>query len=309
MPWHTFSQGPYAPGAGEAGTLAIHKDSSVFSGWCISANVERGYQQINEPSLGYSDLGDAASALGEPDGDVVSLGDGGQVVLEFAYPLYNGVGPDFAVFENSFSNTFLELAFVEVSSNGIDFVRFPSHSLTPVNQQTGPFDLMDPTNVHNLAGKYRATYGSPFDLDDLSDSSMLNLDQITHIRIVDVVGSIDSVWGSTDAYGNLINDPWPTAFGSGGFDLDAVGLIHQVGVPQGIKPESEPPCLLYVHDQKIHVQWRNAAKNLQLRVFDFRGALLFQGRLHAGMPMPYVGPVILQVYDDEHLWVKRLVIR
>ncbi len=30
-----------------------------------------------------------------------------------------------------------------------------------------------------------------------------------------------------DQYGHLINDPYPTPFESGGFDLDGVGIIHQ----------------------------------------------------------------------------------
>ena len=52
-------------------------------------------------------------------------------------PIVNGPGPDFATFENGFSQgwtspfIFAELAYVEVSSNGTDFIRFPTHSLTP----------------------------------------------------------------------------------------------------------------------------------------------------------------------------------
>jgi hypothetical protein len=29
-----------------------------------------------------------------------------------------------------------------------------------------------------------------------------------------------------DSQGNIINDPYPTPFESGGFDLDAIGVIH-----------------------------------------------------------------------------------
>ncbi|MEZ4549679.1 MAG: hypothetical protein R2874_04140 [Desulfobacterales bacterium] len=52
--------------------------------------------------------------------DVV-LGRGGSIILTFDPPVENGEGWDFAVFENSFNDFNLELAFVEVSSNGTDF--------------------------------------------------------------------------------------------------------------------------------------------------------------------------------------------
>ena len=65
----------------------------------------------------------------------VSLGDGGTVVLTFPQPIGDVPGPDFAVFENGFkafdNSFFLELAHVEVSSDGVNFYRFPSSSLTP----------------------------------------------------------------------------------------------------------------------------------------------------------------------------------
>ena len=45
-------------------------------------------------------------------------------------------------------------------------------------------------DINNLAGKYRALYGTPFDLEELSDYQAINIDSITHIRVIDVVGSI-----------------------------------------------------------------------------------------------------------------------
>lgn len=36
-----FAQGPYAPAVGQAGTTAIHKDSSVFVAWATNATIER----------------------------------------------------------------------------------------------------------------------------------------------------------------------------------------------------------------------------------------------------------------------------
>jgi hypothetical protein len=52
--------------------------------------------------------------------------------------------------------------------------------------------------------------------------------------VIDVVGSIQNQYCSRDANNNKINDPWPTGWGNGGFDLDAVGVIHQqtVGIDE-----------------------------------------------------------------------------
>ena len=62
------------------------------------------------------------------------------------------------------------------------------------------------------------------DLDSIND---LDLDHIAFVKVIDVIGKLDSVLGSFDSQGRLINDPYPTAFESGGFDLDAIGVIHQ----------------------------------------------------------------------------------
>lgn len=83
--------------------------------------------------------------------------------------------------------------------------------------------------MHNLAGKYRHGYGTPFDLSDLQDSSEIDLQNITHVRIVDVIGTIDPNYASYDAQGTIINDPYPTDFAAGGFDLEAVGVMHFEG--------------------------------------------------------------------------------
>ncbi len=71
------------------------------------------------------------------------------------------------------------------------------------------------------AGKHLQGTGTPFDLRALAGTPGLDTRRVTHVRLVDVVGD-----GSVaDDYGNPIYDPFPT-FGSGGFDLDAVGVMH-----------------------------------------------------------------------------------
>jgi len=286
------SAGPYAPPAEEPNSTAIYMYDSNFVAWATAATVERGYVDISDPSKGYTSYGNPDDALGKAEGKtesgVVSLGDGGVATLTFDYPITNGNGYDFAVFENSFSNDFLELAFVEVSSDGNNFFRFDSASLTPTNVQVGSFGTLDATNLRNLAGKYRQGYGTPFDLEELKDvNSQLDVNSVTHVRIIDVVGFVepadfygdgivdffdhsifaaaytkgsdDEDWNQDcdisepandiidmldfaqfvvkwlsendyarcDSQGHQINDPWPTDFPTGGFDLDAVGVIHE----------------------------------------------------------------------------------
>lgn len=220
----------YSPAAGELGSNAISKDSSVFVSWATGIEITRGYQDISSPADGLASFGTFSDALGPAEGtstNVISLGDGGNAILTFATPITNGSGPDFAVFENGFTDNYLELAFVEVSSDGNHFVRFPAISETPTNNQLGPFDYNDCRFIHNLAGNFRQGFGTPFDLEDLVDSSGIDINAITHIRLIDVVGSIDPQYGSYDSQGNIINDLYPTNFASSGFDLDAIGVIHQ----------------------------------------------------------------------------------
>ena len=223
--------GPYAPPAEEPNSTAIHMDDPNFVPWATGITVQRGYIDISDPNLGYVSYGSDANALGKADGDsfgVVSLGDGGVATLTFEYPIADGQGYDFAVFENAFDDTFLELAFVEVSSDGTNFFRFDSVSLTQTNTQVGTFGSLDTTELHNLAGKYRQGYGTPFDLAELKDvNSLLDVSRVTHVRIIDVVGCIQDEYARYDSLDNKINDPWSTPFETGGFDLDAVGVIHE----------------------------------------------------------------------------------
>lgn len=224
---NNYVAGPYAPGADELGTSAIASDDVMFSSWAVSCVVERGSRDVSDGTATDVNFGIDEDAIGSADGlSVVSLGDGGNAILTFDPPISNGEGPDFAIFENGFGDNFLELAFVEVSSDGINFIRFPSISLTESEDQVGGFGELDPTFIYNFAGKYRANFGTPFDLDELSGETGIDLSNITHIKIIDVIGSVNETYASYDSEGNIINDPFPTAFDSGGFDLDAVGVIN-----------------------------------------------------------------------------------
>ncbi len=215
---------------GNTGTVCARSTDIV--GWATSCTVQRGFIDIATPGLGNTTTGADADATGPANGSIVCLGDSGVATLSFAAALYNGPGADFAVFENGFkdpsngSMAFLELAFVEVSSDGVNFFRFVANSNTPTNTQIpGSGVYMDAALINNLAGKYIANYGTPFDLEELKDAPGLDVNNITHVRIVDVVGSV-SGHASHDQAGKMINDPYPTNFPTGGFDLDAVASMH-----------------------------------------------------------------------------------
>ncbi len=226
--------GSFAPAAGQPGTTAIHMDSSAFQSWATGIEVQRGLINIADTSAMYegsnrASYGYPSFALGKATGtsaNTVSLGDAGVATLTFDRPIVNGEGYDFAIFENGFGDTYLELGFVEVSSDGERFVRFPAISRTQDTVQVGGFDQLNPTNLDNFAGKYRQGFGTPFDLDELKDSAGIDLNNVRFVRIMDVVGSIDPQYASYDSEGNIVNDPWSTPFHSGGFDLEAVGLIN-----------------------------------------------------------------------------------
>jgi hypothetical protein len=208
-----------------------------------------------------------ANGLGPADGTTVSLGDlganaissgaaPGSITVRFQATIYDGAGPDFAVFENAaaffddFDTAFIfaELAFVEVSTNGTEFARFAATSLNievnanlpdPNHDQLHvPFGRnfagINTTNVNNLAGIHPTFVGTLFDLNDLNNHTLvtqghIDLANIQYVRFVDIPGD-----GSfSDLFGNPILDTWHT-IESGGFDLDAVGAIHAIPEPASL---------------------------------------------------------------------------
>ncbi len=225
--------GPYAPPAGEAGSTAIHMDDTAFISW--ATGIDAYTPGLNVDTTWQTPV----KALGKAKGDsfdIVSLGAGGQITLTFDDPIVNGAGDDFAVFENSINATFLELAIVQVSSDGNNFFSFDVFSQTanPVNG----FGVVDATDIDGFAGKYSQGWGTPFDLDELSGISGLDINAVSYVRLLDVIGDGSMLDNTPAASGgpNPIYDPYQT-FGSAGFDLDAIGVIHSasaVPVPASI---------------------------------------------------------------------------
>ncbi|HVU37678.1 MAG TPA: hypothetical protein VHC95_05045 [Opitutales bacterium] len=180
--------------------------------------------------------------------DVVSLGDlsaadlargvaPGSLTVKFDQSVGDGPGPDLVVFGNAFqlsrsTRVFGKLAYVEVSTDGVNFARFPTVDTNPRPAgATWPYVVSDPTKIYNLFGKavnaYGQSWGNPFDLRDLAanplvQSGAVDLQNIRYLRLVAVPGS-----GSyQDSFGNPIYDPWPT-YGSPGPEIQAIGFLNR----------------------------------------------------------------------------------
>ena len=255
--------------AGPYNDVGIPADSPELRTWASEVVDYSPAPNVTDIAGGIN--GQSARALG-PAGDsfdnTVSLGDlsaqeiadsvpPGSITLRFNNTFHNSDGWDFAVFENAFGffppdddKVFAELAYVEVSSDGATFARFPSVSLT--TEQTlflpdfgdGPlrdFAGIDPSDVYNLAGKHGSLIGTEFDLDDLAATAEVlagdvDPDAINYVRLIDIPGNGMFL----DSDGREILDAWDSTStdeifgGTGGLDLDAVGARYAVPEPTGL---------------------------------------------------------------------------
>jgi len=276
LSFQAFSQS-FAPEPGALGSTAIFKDSSAIIGWASNVAIVRGPMNILAPQNGDANYGLDSDATGAANGGVVvSLGDGGEAIATFENPIVNGIGPDFAIFENGFADHYMEFAFVEVSSDGINFFRFENTSEVPINQQIGNFSFSDCRYVNNLAGKYRVSYGTPFDLAELANETGLDVSNITHVKLIDVIGSIDPAVGSYDSFGNIINDPFPTEFESGGFDLDAIAVLNNT--TNTISRKDNDLYGVYPNPFTTSISIVGLESNLDVEVIDVMGKVVFTGR-------------------------------
>lgn len=299
----------YAPAAGLPGSTAIHKDDGQFVAWATGIRVTRGYQNIADTSLGFADAGIPENVLGTPQGYIVSLGDRGEATVTFANPIFDGPGFDFAVFENG-GVAFLELGIVEVSSDGVTFFGFPTHSETQTATQIGSFGSPAAEYLNNIAGKYAGNYGTPFDLNEIPNSPLLDKQNITHVKVIDVVGSINPLYSTFDSYNNPINDSYPTAFSSGGFDLQAVGVINE----KVLSTETFTAEKLIIYPNPIKdIFYSNFMENVQIEIYDLTARLVKKmeavssnGINVSDLPS---GPYFVQFKYEESKIVKKIIIQ
>jgi hypothetical protein len=219
---------------------AIVKTSPLFVEWANAIDPTRTHF-APRGSTTISNTG--INSLGDLDATQIAAGvSPGYLTVTFPHGVRNGVGPDFAVFENGFTfgspnGLFAELAYVEVSTDGITFARFPSISTNTVPVQgSGAFAGYDMSNVFNLAGKHADSFGTPFNLSDLTSDPLVSggfvdLNNIQFVKLVDIPGN----GGYLDSQGHPILDNWLTT-GSGGFDFrlpagQGVGVLNVVPEP------------------------------------------------------------------------------
>jgi hypothetical protein len=195
----------------------------------------------------------AGGGLDQGATDTYSLGVGGTITLRLDPPALNGAGTDLIVCENPFyvlgsQFAFVEAMYVEVSTNGVDFARFPSRYVGP--QALVPdFTGVSPAHYAGLAGVMPVSAyppdvdpldvvaggGDAFDLDALADhplvlSGAVDLRIIRYVRLVDVETGV-----GTDSQGTLIWDCGHQISGSA--DLDAVVAVNTIQNLIGGRPE------------------------------------------------------------------------
>jgi hypothetical protein len=227
---------------------AIPSNSARFVDWANAIDASRTHFA---PRGSTTITNTGTNSLGDLDAMQIASGDSpGYLTVTFPHGVRNGAGADFAIFENGFAfgspnGLFAELAYVEVSTNGTDFARFPSISTntSPVTG-SGAFSGFDTTNMFNLAGKHASGFGTPFDLSDLSSNplvtrGLVDLNNIQFVKLVDIPGN----GAFLDSQGHPILDNWLTT-GTGGYDFQlpagkGVGVLNAV-------PESTTVILMLI---------------------------------------------------------------
>lgn len=233
-----------------SGALAVSFSSSLaaqshFASQVVSANTNGGAG---------GGVFNPGNALGAPAGatHVHSLGVLGDLTLGFQPAITNGPGADLLVGENpfrlspAFHVVFAEVAFVEVSSDGTHFARFPSRYFGGASG--GAFSTAPAGSYSGLAGQHPVLATTPnvdardvvdaggdaFDLADLAGDPLVlggqvDLNAISQVRLVDVQSGV-----SLDSSGTPIVDPT-----AGSADIDHVTAIHQVGSVANGNPNVE----------------------------------------------------------------------
>jgi hypothetical protein len=186
-------------GAGSCSQPGGHFITEVVS---VSYGAGQSFGQQLMPMVVYGPPRGGGCCTGSTD--VVSLGNGGAVVVGFGpWSIVDGPGPDFVVFENAFEGPqgiFAEVATVEVSDDGENWTAFPCTATEPpwgscagyhsvlLDGDSGPLDP-------------ETSGGDPFDLADIG------LATARYLRLVDRpdLEGLDGV-----------------------FDLDAVGIVNAV---------------------------------------------------------------------------------
>ncbi len=169
----------------------------------VSYGVGAGFGQGHFPQnvLGPPDPAATPTTPSANPEELLSLGSGGWIVLAFQDGgIVDGPGVDFTVFENAFyvgggDMVFRETAYVELSDDGVTWLRFPvdEGAWSGLAGCTPTDGSADPTNPE-------ASGGDAFDLAELGLASA------QYLKLIDTDGEV--------------------ADGGPSFELDAVAVIH-----------------------------------------------------------------------------------
>lgn len=158
-------------------------------------------------------------AAGAASLDVLSLGDGGEIVLSFEQtPIVDGPGPDLQVFENVFlgsgdpRNPYADVAVVSVSADGTDWHTFP------YDYHPDGADVL--SRFEGFAGLVAG--GDTFDL------GAVGLAEASYLRIQDAGAAGEPDTRLLDGDGEFVDDPGNVCCPgtSQGFDLDGVVVLN-----------------------------------------------------------------------------------
>ncbi|MEZ4225517.1 MAG: hypothetical protein R3B13_31485 [Polyangiaceae bacterium] len=193
----TYDPGPIVCGAG-----SVHFASHALQ-HSFGPGQNAGQNRFPTPLLGGPrGAGCCAGSL-----DVVSLGNGGSVVLAFAHnAIVDGPGDDFVVFENAFfvdgdeGRVFAELAEVAVSEDGEVWHAFPCDAVAPpYDRCAGVAPVYANVDDNSIDPLGKDAGGDRFDLAELG------LERARYVKITD----------RADIAGM-----------NGVFDLDAVAILN-----------------------------------------------------------------------------------
>lgn len=141
--------------------------------------------------------------------NVLSLGDGGEIVLTFDVAIVDGPGVDFVVFENPFepggdaSSVVAEPAEVAVSDDGVTWTAFPCTATAyPYGSCAGWHPVHASAEAPIDPAAPEKAGGDAFDLAAIG---------VTHARFVRI---------------RDMNRKLPAASPTAGFDLDGVAVLH-----------------------------------------------------------------------------------
>lgn len=227
----------------------------AFTDYAIAvASVNPGQGASGDPVLGLGAPVGLGLIIGSTD--VYTLGVGGSVTYEMDSSVVNAAGADLIVCENPFlvlgtGASFVEAMFVEVSTDGTVFARFPTRYVGNV----GPFPPtvgLPPAWYSGFAGVMPvqanlftgydpldavAAGGDAFDLAELVDDPLVRdqkvkLDEINYVRLIDVQSGV-----AMDSSATIVWDAGLDSLASA--DIDAIVAVNSLANQIGGRPRVE----------------------------------------------------------------------